>query len=56
MAKKKSKNPDAVRLGRLGGSKKVPKGFAMIGPEKREAVQRASAAARWPKKKGKKAK
>ena len=45
----KRKNPAAVALGRLGGKKKVKKGFGvMTDEEKREAAKRG-AAARWKK-------
>jgi hypothetical protein len=46
MAKKK--NPAAVALGRRGGKKKVPKGFAMD-TEKAAAAGRKGAAKRWGK-------
>ena len=36
MAEKK-KNRAAVELGRLGGRKRVPKGFSMLSPEQRKA-------------------
>jgi len=50
-----AKNRAAVALGRLGGKAKVPKGFAMLSPERRAEVQALSAAGRWPKKRAKKA-
>jgi hypothetical protein len=40
---KKTKNPAAVALGRLGGQAKVPKGLAML-PEKRRKEIAAMAA------------
>lgn len=42
----KDKDPAAVSLGRKGGAAKVPKGFAMMSPEKRAAAQLKSAAKR----------
>ena len=48
MAKKK--NPAAVALGRLGGSKKVPKGLAQLTPEQRSEIAKQGAAKRWGKK------
>ena len=47
------KNPAAVALGRKGGKKKVPKGFAMLTPEERKKIQSARGKARWGKKKTK---
>ena len=48
------KDPAAVALGRKGGKKKVPKGFARMTPAERKRIQsaggRASAEARWGKK------
>ena len=41
------KNPAAVELGRRGGLKKVPKGFARISLKKRREIARKAAAARW---------
>ena len=35
----KRKNPAAVALGRLGGLKKVPKGFATMDPERRSVLE-----------------
>jgi len=41
------KNPAAVALGRLGGARKVKKGFAMLTPaERREAAMKGVAARR----------
>jgi general stress protein YciG len=48
MAKKK--NSAAVELGRLGGKKKVPKGFSTMNPEMRAEAGRKGAAKRWGKK------
>ena len=36
----KQKNPHAVALGRLGGSKKVPKGFATMTKKRRMEIIR----------------
>lgn len=47
----KRKNPAAVALGRRGGKKKVPKGFSQMEPERRKAIAKKAAAARWGKKK-----
>jgi hypothetical protein len=44
------KNPAAVALGRLGGKKKVPKGFAQMNPERRKEIAAQAAAKRWGKK------
>ena len=44
------KNTAAMELGRLGGLKKVPKGFAKMDPERRTAVAKKAAEVRWPKK------
>lgn len=49
MSKPKRKNAAAVALGRLGGSAKVKKGFAMKSKEERKAIAKAGAAARWGK-------
>jgi hypothetical protein len=46
----KTKNAAAVELGRRGGQKKVPKGFAMMTPEKKAEVLRKSLKARRAKK------
>lgn len=45
MAQKK--NAAAVELGRKGGKKKVPKGFAMMNDEERKKIQSAGGKARW---------
>jgi len=45
----KQKNPAAVALGRLGGSKKVPKGLATMDEERRKEIARQGAAKRWGK-------
>jgi hypothetical protein len=51
MAKRTAaKNKAAVELGRKGGKKKVPKGLAMMSPEKRKRIQSAGGKARWAKK------
>ena len=47
------KNPAAVELGRLGGAKKVPKGFAMSDAS---AAGKKGAKARWGTKKKRAAK
>jgi hypothetical protein len=49
----KKKNAAAVSLGRRGGKKKVPKGFAQMDPERRAEIAKAAAAARWKKKEDK---
>jgi hypothetical protein len=49
MARKK--NAAAVELGRLGGLKKVAKGFSKMDPDRRAEVGRKAAAKRWGKKK-----
>lgn len=54
MAKKK--NAAAVELGRKGGKKKVPKGFAMMSDEDRKKIQSAGGKARWKGKKEEKKK
>jgi len=41
------KNAAAVSLGKLGGSKKVPKGFAMMTAKKRKEISKKAAQARW---------
>ena len=48
----KKKDPAAVHLGRRGGKKRVPKGFARMDPDRRREIARKAAAARWGKKKG----
>jgi hypothetical protein len=40
-----------VATGRIGGSAKVKKGFAMLTPAERKAIGKAAAAKRWGKKK-----
>lgn len=47
----KRKNPAAVALGRLGGSKKTtkPKGPAALSPERRREIALNAARARWKK-------
>jgi hypothetical protein len=44
------KNPAAVALGRLGGKKKVPKGYAVLTAEERAERAKEGAKARWKKK------
>lgn len=46
----KRKNPAAVALGKLGGSKRVPKGLATMSEEKAREVRQAGAKAMWAKK------
>jgi hypothetical protein len=43
----KKKNPAAVALGRLGGAKKVPKGFSALTKAQRIANARKGAKTRW---------
>jgi hypothetical protein len=38
-----------AEAGRLGGLKKVPKGYAMLSPEERSKRSRAAINARWAK-------
>ena len=45
MAKKK--NAAAVELGRLGGQKKVPKGFSALSPEEMSALAKKAVGTRW---------
>lgn len=52
----KTKDPAAVSLGKRGGAKKVPKGFAMLSPEQRSEIARKAAAKRWGKKRTKRGK
>jgi general stress protein YciG len=52
MAKKK--NSAAVELGRLGGLKRVPKGFSAMDPDARAAAGKKGADKRWGGKKKKK--
>ena len=47
--KAKAKNPAAVALGRLGGLKKVKKGFAMLTPAERRAAAMKGVEARRAK-------
>jgi hypothetical protein len=51
MAKKK--NPNAVALGRLGGSKGGKIRASKLTPEKRREIARQAVLARWAKAKGK---
>jgi len=44
--KARSKNPAAVALGRLGGARKVKKGFATLTPAERRAAALKGVAAR----------
>lgn len=48
----KKKNRAAVALGKLGGKRKVAKGFAKLSPEDRSVNAKKAAAKRWGKKKG----
>lgn len=43
---KKTKNPAAVALGRLGGQAKVPKGLAMLPEERRKEIAAMAAETR----------
>lgn len=45
------KNPAAVALGKLGGQKKVAKGYAVLTPEERAERAKEGAKARWKDKK-----
>jgi hypothetical protein len=58
MPNKKSKNPHAVALGRLGGLKGGKARTAKLTPEERTALARKAVLARWAKakEKGKKQK
>jgi len=47
------KNPHAVALGRMGGSKGGKTRAAKLSPEERSASAKKAALARWAKKKGK---
>jgi hypothetical protein len=49
MNQKEEKNPAAVALGRLGGKRKVSKGFAKMAPERRSEIARAAVKKRWSK-------
>jgi len=49
MAKKK--NPHAVALGKLGGSKGGKRRAANLSPERRREIAQKAIAARWAKKK-----
>lgn len=46
---KKSKNPNAVALGRLGGSKGGKIRAARLSPERRREIAKKAIAARWAK-------
>ena len=37
----------AAMMGKLGGSRRVPKGFSALTPEERSAVAKDAAAKRW---------
>jgi hypothetical protein len=50
------KNPAAVALGRLGGKKRVPKGFSTLTPEQRSKIAKAAAFKRWSSRKSGKGK
>jgi hypothetical protein len=41
------KNPAAVALGRLGGKRKVAKGFSKMTPERRSEIAREAVKKRW---------
>jgi hypothetical protein len=45
----KKKNPHAVALGRRGGLKKAPKGFAAMTPARRREISQRALVARWGK-------
>ena len=51
MPRKPRKNPAAVAMGRLGGSKKTnkKKGLAALSPERRVEIAKAGSEARWGK-------
>jgi hypothetical protein len=53
--KKKSKNPHAVALGRLGGRKGGKVRFAKLTPEQRSELGRKAVLARWAKERKSKA-
>lgn len=46
-------NEAAAQMGRKGGKKKVPKGFAKMTDEEKHRVQSMGGKARWKKKRGK---
>jgi len=48
---KKKKNPHAVALGKLGGSKGGKKRAANLSPERRREISQKAISARWAKKK-----
>jgi hypothetical protein len=43
----KRKDPAAVKLGRKGGSVRVPKGFSMMSKRRRTEIARKAAKKRW---------
>jgi hypothetical protein len=49
--KKKRKNPSAVALGKLGGSKGGKIRAARLSPERRSEIARKAVLARWAKRK-----
>jgi hypothetical protein len=49
-ASKVDRNPHAAALGRLGGLKGGPARAAALTPQRRRAIARAAAAARWKRK------
>jgi len=49
MEKKRTKNPHAVALGRLGGLKGGKVRFSRLTPEERSALGRKAVLARWAK-------
>jgi hypothetical protein len=46
-----AKDPAAVKLGRKGGQRRVPKGLAKLEPERRREIAKMGARARWGAKK-----
>jgi hypothetical protein len=54
--KKKTKNPNAVALGRLGGLKGGKARIAQLSPEERRELARKAVQARWAKAKARKEK
>ncbi len=43
---------ERAEIGRKGGKAKVPKGLAKLSPERRSAIAKKAAAARWRNKNG----
>ena len=54
MAKRDPVSKYLAMIGSIGGSKKVPKGAAMLSPAERTALAKAGALVRWGKPKAKK--